>query len=212
MNWNSDRSHEMRFYDYLDQVETDRPGISLIRKRLGSFEIQGPHGKHTCLVLGPLGITLDEVLDYFPQRKISLGILKPSLRHILIQWTFSIPWALRILLSNFLLGVDDPALFFSFEDAEHTQPAPRKILEDRTIYVSRRMYATDGLPFLCDLGQARFPEEIGNRGAYIMPDVYRAPEITMHMKWDCSVDVWNIAMVVCVNASRDGFLFLTMSI
>ncbi|KAK2791356.1 hypothetical protein FQN53_004537 [Emmonsiellopsis sp. PD_33] len=164
----SERTQELRVYDRFDSIETDHPGKRLIRQLLGSFEIQGPHGRHLCLVHEPLGINLDEALEYFPQRKFSLETLKPSLRQILV----------------------------AFENAEYTRPIPRKPLKDRHIYLTRRMLPSTGLPFLCDFGEARFIDEAGTPGEDIMPDVYKAPEVMLQMKWDCKVDIWNIAMVV----------------
>ena len=29
-----------------------------------------------------------------------------------------------------------------------------------------------------------------------MPNVYRAPEVILKMRWDYKVDIWNVAMVV----------------
>lgn len=71
---------------------------------------------------------------------------------------------------------------------------PRKILEDRTIYVSRPLPISVGTPVLCDLGEAR----IGTDTQYgdIMPDIYRAPEVILGMEWDYKVDIWNVGMVV----------------
>ncbi|KAK2776347.1 hypothetical protein FQN52_003490, partial [Onygenales sp. PD_12] len=218
----SERTQELRVYDRFDSIETDHPGKRLIRQLLGSFEIQGPHGRHLCLVHEPLGINLDEALEYFPQRKFSLETLKPSLRQILVAvyflhaqagiihtgkacGYFSLPAedlrALTICMAdlqikNLLLGVRESGLFPEFENAEYTRPIPRKPLKDRHIYLTQRMLPSTGLPFLCDFGEARFIDEAGTPGEDIMPDVYKAPEVMLQMKWDCKVDIWNIAMVV----------------
>ncbi|GAQ42029.1 kinase-like protein [Aspergillus tubingensis] len=29
-----------------------------------------------------------------------------------------------------------------------------------------------------------------------MPDIYRAPEVILNMKWDNKVDIWNVGMVI----------------
>lgn len=71
---------------------------------------------------------------------------------------------------------------------------PRKVLEDRTIYLSRHLPISYGTPVLCDLGEARLG--IDQQQGDIMPDLYRAPEVILDMTWDYKVDIWNVGMVV----------------
>ena len=97
--------------------------------------------------------------------------------------------------SNLLMGIDDISVLADYERDEFEHPVPRKVIEDRTIYLSRPLPLTFGPPILCDFGEARLGEE-ENRGD-IMPDVYRAPEVILGMQWSYSVDIWNVAMVVC---------------
>ena len=55
----------------------------------------------------------------------------------------------------------------------------------------------NGLPLLSDFGEARFDEDAHDED--IMPNLYRAPEVVLKMKWDNKVDVWSSALMV-----RDG--------
>ena len=97
--------------------------------------------------------------------------------------------------TNMLLEIHDPCVFAKFEEAELTQPAPRKVLEDRTVYRSRRIPPTPKLPIITDFGEARFADKT-HRGEDIMPDIYRAPEVILGMDWNNKVDIWSLAMVV----------------
>lgn len=56
------------------------------------------------------------------------------------------------------------------------------------------MPLTKGAPSLCDLGEARFdhPSNIG----LVMPDLYRAPEAVLEIRWSYSIDLWGFAMTV----------------
>ena len=81
-----------------------------------------------------------------------------------------------------------------FEEQTSCRPAPRKVLQGRTIYTSSPFPAGDGLPLLCDLGEARFSEE--EQCEKIMPDYYRAPEVILKSNWDYKVDIWSVGMVV----------------
>ncbi|KAI2008617.1 hypothetical protein LOZ39_005583 [Ophidiomyces ophidiicola] len=205
------RDTELRVYDRFDMIETDHPGKTFLRKLFGSFYVKGKNNardgagddtSHLCLVHEPLGLSLDQVLDLYPHGKFPLEVLKPSLRQILMAVSFLHEQAMiahtDLQTTNMLIGVVNPIVFTLFERAEHEQPTPRKVLEDRVIYTTRRLLPSEGLPFLCDFGEARFTDEdgFGAAGEDIMPDVYKAPEVMLQMKWDEKVDIWNMVMVV----------------
>jgi serine/threonine protein kinase len=92
------------------------------------------------------------------------------------------------------LGIDEESILAEMEEDELSNPAPRKCLEDRTIYATRAMPLTAGEPILADLGEARLAE--GNQAGLIMPSVYRAPEVMLGMNWDSKVDIWAVGQTV----------------
>ena len=47
---------------------------------------------------------------------------------------------------------------------------------------------------LCDFGEARRGDV--ENGDDIQPEVYRAPEVILEMKWSYSVDIWNVGVMV----------------
>lgn len=138
------------------------------------------------------------------------------------RWTFSTPrhsyrfvlpasgehcnngfWGVDIQPNNILLGIKDESILSGFEEWEMETPVPRKVLQDRPIYLSRPLPISYGTPVLCDLGEARVGIE-GQHGD-IMPDLYRAPEVILNMEWDYKVDIWSVGMVVrlyCISACR----------
>lgn len=93
-----------------------------------------------------------------------------------------------------MLPAPETSYLARFEEAEVTDPSPRKILEDRTIYKSLGFFPRGGLPLLTDFGEARVGDKEHNGD--IMPNVYRAPEVMLRSSWGYKVDVWNVAMVV----------------
>ena len=97
------------------------------------------------------------------------------------------------------MGIDDASVYSKYERNEVQNPVPRKLTEDRIIYLSRPLPLTFGPPILCDLSEAWLGDK-ENKGD-IMPDIYRAPEVILGMKWDYSVDIWNVAMVVYLHLS-----------
>ena len=92
------------------------------------------------------------------------------------------------------MGVLDDSIFAKFERCELDDPCARKELVDRTIYLSRPMPFSPGVPSLSDLSEARFGEAENTED--IMPDVYRAPEVVLGMPWAYPVDIWSLGMVV----------------
>ena len=79
------------------------------------------------------------------------------------------------------------------EQDELDRPVPRKILPDRTIYLSRPIPITRGPPILCDFGAARRGKQFSGD---VMPGVYRAPEVILGMEWNSKIDIWSIGVMV----------------
>ncbi|OBT64998.1 hypothetical protein VE03_05702 [Pseudogymnoascus sp. 23342-1-I1] len=82
-------------------------------------------------------------------------------------------------------------------EAERRQPGPQNIVTDRaTIYTSRSLdYASDVVyPILTDLGMAVFGSAEYSHAIQAVP--YRAPEVILGMKWNESVDIWNLGIVI----------------
>jgi serine/threonine protein kinase len=101
--------------------------------------------------------------------------------------------------SNIMLTIADETLLTDFEQDETQNPSPTKIIDERrTIYGSRRLGLPKdslwGQPVLCDFGEARLG--LQHKGI-IQPELYRAPEVLFNMEWTTSVDIWNVAVLVC---------------
>ncbi|RAL00799.1 kinase-like protein [Aspergillus ibericus CBS 121593] len=193
------RNHELEIYNRMNAVEAHHPGKGFVRKLLDHFTIAGPHGPHVCLVHEPLGMSADALLQkYIPGKAMTLEEMKPCIRQLLICLDF-LHSAAQIVhtdlqLKNMLLPITDTKTLATLEEREVKSPSPRKVLQDRTIYLSTIYNAGgDGLPLLCDFGEARFGDVENN--ADIMPTMYRAPEVVFKESWGYKVDIWNVAMV-----------------
>lgn len=83
----------------------------------------------------------------------------------------------------------------AYEERELSDPVPRKVADDRHIYLTRNIHPpTYGRPLLCDFGEARF-----GRMTYtglIQPEQYRAPEVLLAIPWDEKVDIWSVGVMV----------------
>ena len=101
-----------------------------------------------------------------------------------------------IKTDNILQEIEDESILTDFEKAEFEHPSPRKVDGDRTIYTTRRLGfpKTAGHPVLSDFGSARFGNVVNNDD--IQPELYRAPEVILELKWSYSVDIWNVGVMV----------------
>ncbi|RDH36245.1 CMGC protein kinase [Aspergillus welwitschiae] len=183
----TDKNHELDVYERMNAIKTDHAGQALIRKLWDHFFLEGSHGRHICLVHQPLGLSVDQFLYFFPGRV--LGVV--DFLHTEAQ----------------VIHTGDPKNFSGLEDSEIEEPSPRKVLgPERTIYTSHIVVPRNGLPLPSDFGEARFSEEEHDED--IMPNLYRAPEVVLKMKWDNKVDVWSSALMawdmVCSQTLFDG--------
>lgn len=96
-----------------------------------------------------------------------------------------------------MLCSEDDLVFEDFEEAEWAEPSTRKIVGDRTVYLTRQVDIPDGTAraVLCDFGDAQFGRKpyIGE----VMPDLFRAPEIVLAIPWDEKIDTWGVGQMVC---------------
>ncbi|KAE8343402.1 hypothetical protein BDV24DRAFT_172809 [Aspergillus arachidicola] len=178
-----DHERELRIYKQINGVGTKHPGRNVICKLLDHFDIQGPHGRHVCLVHQPLGTNADVLVKMSPGHAMILDDMKPGIRQLLVALDF-LHSECHIIhtdlqLRNLLLPGPDTSYLSRFEEAEATDPSPRKVVKDRTIYKSLGFLPKGGLPHNDD----------------IMLNVYRAPEVVLRSSWGYKVDICSIAMV-----------------
>lgn len=211
---NSKNQRELPICRHINSLSSEHPGREHIRKLLDSFEIEGPHGKHTCLVYEPLGNSLGE-LSLLADGALEAHIIRQTMRPILTALQFlhaearvihtggrltpkSLDYTADLFKdlqpNNILLGIHARSILAEFEQEELREPSPRKELPDRTIYVSRPMPLAKGWPSLSDFSEARFGGS--EHTDLVMPNVYRAPEVILDMPWSYPVDRWAFAMVV----------------
>lgn len=168
---------------------------------LDSFDIEGPNGRHRCLVHPPLW---ESILD-FRHRNLDAKLPAPVIAFVLKRLFLALDFLhtechvahTDIKEANILFGTDESVLT-ALEQKELKTPGPRKELDGRTIYLSHGLDPPKdvGAPVLCDLGSAvRLDDGIEHRED-IQPNVYRAPEVILDIPWTYSVDVWNVGCMV----------------
>ncbi|KUL84813.1 hypothetical protein ZTR_07267 [Talaromyces verruculosus] len=202
-------NRELDIYTHLNSIKTPHPARRFIRKLLNHFFIAGPHGDgHVVLVHEVLGMSANELMKWLPRRAMSLSDMKPCIRQLLAVLDFlhngagvvhTVARITDLQLKNLLLPAPDEESLSRFKDKQIASLLPRKVLDDRIIYTSPFVFPpSDGLPFLCDFGEARRlpPEGSGQvLNEDIMPNPYRAPEVILKMNWDWRVDIWDVAVL-----------------
>ncbi|KAI2794585.1 hypothetical protein POX_a01184 [Penicillium oxalicum] len=191
---------EFKIYERLGKIQSTHSGQSLIRELYDSFKLQGHAGKHLCLILQSMHMTILEMMRLNP-RPFDLPLLKMTLRRLLLALDFLHTEAdiihTDLKTDNLMLSLEDNTMLADFADEEARQPSPRKVIdESRTIYQSRQFRRplrgkSIGLPILCDFGEARIGKT-HESGPFVQPNIYRAPEIIFEMAWGSAVDIWNL--------------------
>jgi serine/threonine-protein kinase SRPK3 len=82
------------------------------------------------------------------------------------------------------------------EREELESPCPRKEVDGRFIYVSRKLGIPKNLapPVLCDFGATVSGEKENVEDA--QPNLYRAPEVILGAPWGYEIDIWNAGCLV----------------
>lgn len=81
---NASRVHrELPIYKHINSLPSQHTGRDCVRNLLDSFEIDGPRGKHTCLVHEALGMNMEELRDLVPGRMFGADLIRQTLRDVL---------------------------------------------------------------------------------------------------------------------------------
>ncbi len=98
-----------------------------------------------------------------------------------------------------MVGFEDPSVIEDFARAQAYNPMARKVLDGYSVYLSHKNFGSLQSSFvllkLADFGLAQYGKNKLQRHP-IQPNHYRAPEVTLGAGWTCSVDIWNLGVLV----------------
>ncbi|TBU29016.1 kinase-like protein [Dichomitus squalens] len=175
---------ELEIMKTLRDTNPHAPGHSHICHILDNFTYEGPHGKHICLVLEPMGFS---VLDIYCGFKAEMPL-------------FLVKRISKQLLRALQYMHDDCGIV-------HTDLKPDNILtiglppesgqkkEMTQSELSRLMFK------LTDFGAANKVSKPGPQ--LIQPEKLRAPEVIIGAPWDTKADIWNLGCLVYELATGD---------
>ncbi|KAG5914186.1 hypothetical protein E4U61_006019 [Claviceps capensis] len=196
---------ELDAYMCIENSSINHPGRRAVRSLLDSFDIDGPDGRHRYLVHSPLWDSVYGFRHRNPIRRLPTPVMA------FVLWRLFLALDLLhqechtahtdIQERNILFGAGKSVLE-ALEKEDLENPCPRKEVDGRTIYLSRKLGIPKqvGDPVLCDLGSALRLGHGITRREDIQPDIYRAPEVILGIPWSYSVDIWNVGCMI-----RDAF-------
>ncbi|KAI1157405.1 kinase-like domain-containing protein [Nemania serpens] len=193
--------NELNMYKRMkERGSANHPGRNAVRELLDSFDVEGPDGRHRCLVHPPLWESVLTFLRRNPIMRLPAPVLAVFLQRLFLALDFLHRECLiihtDIKADNIMFGIEDRSVSSDFEKKELSDPSPRKVLEDRTIYTSRELSMPKkvGAPILCDFGSAVCGDEEHRED--VQPNVYRAPEVILEAPWTYKIDIWNAGCMV----------------
>lgn len=80
------KTQEVLLSEYMKSIEEIHGGERYVRRAVGSFDIDGPHGTHCCLLYEPTGIDMSEFIRRLRAAGgvLSENMLRMAVRFVLI--------------------------------------------------------------------------------------------------------------------------------
>ncbi|KAJ5545174.1 kinase domain protein [Penicillium sp. DV-2018c] len=194
---------ELRITQRITQTKSADEGQYFVRTLLDSFDLPGPHGNHICMVFEPLYQPLWMLKERFQGGVLPPDVLRMVIRMIImgLHYLHTQCHVIHTDLKsdNILMALGDYSILDAVVRNEIENPLPRKIINDRTIYLSRNDFGFHvkglGRPVITDFGLSVFGDEAPHNHP-IQPNGFRAPEVIIGASWDYSVDIWNLGALI----------------
>jgi non-specific serine/threonine protein kinase len=163
-----------------------------LREVIDRFVIEGPKGKHICIVHAPPPIDLAE---WISGDKLRLEAMKSSIRQLLIILDYlhtdcfttaricAIVMCERPPDTDYELGVDP----IRYHEANHE--ANPDLEAEKASELTTTLLPGDGVPLFID-----YPDDDAKAG--LVAKHIRAPEEILKSPWDYKVDIWSVAICV----------------
>ncbi|KXJ87522.1 kinase-like domain-containing protein [Microdochium bolleyi] len=188
-------------------------GYNYICHMLDSFEHQGPHGTHVCLVFELMGETLAGFGAWFDECEVPNIIMRRFTTHLLLALDYAHDFNVIHTVSdlkpdNIYVKFRDHSQIESAYMRDHPPPAQDRNESTYTVIPSAPLFRYYFAPgdeanfdlfdvALGDWGVSRWADsEPGLRKAVIQPVALRSPEVLIGAVWDVNTDFWNLGAVI----------------
>ncbi|KAI9728115.1 MAG: hypothetical protein M1834_007831 [Cirrosporium novae-zelandiae] len=194
---------ELDILRLIGETNPRHQGWNFVRKLLSSFNVEGPYGKHPCLVFEPLREPLWLYSTRFVDDVIPSDILKIILQMVLqgLDYLHSECHIIHTDLKpdNIMVEIEDKSILERDARDEFESPLPRKQCEDgRIIYLSRNDYGqptpATGVIQITDFDLS-VRGDIPQAGC-IQAEIYRAPEVIVNAGYTYSADIWSLGVML----------------
>ncbi|KAL3473723.1 kinase-like domain-containing protein [Aspergillus californicus] len=187
--------YEHEILEHLRDADPSHLGYPYISKLVGSFEHDGPNGRHVCLVFPVMGETFRSFGTWFPDDRVPDIIMRTFTGQLLMALDYAHDSGVihtDIKPDNIIVQLTDESLITSsYLPNTPSDPASQPL---------GRHYVRNGGSFLdCnvalgDWGVASWSDK--HLSEFIQPVALRSPEVLIGAPWDYITDLWNLGAVV----------------
>ncbi|KAL2813075.1 kinase-like domain-containing protein [Aspergillus cavernicola] len=154
------------------------PSLSFTRLATDNFELHTSSGQHYCVASKPQGRSLRTLRTSFSNAMVPKLLVRSSMRRpfFAINWPHATrnPIHTDISPQNVLTEIGDDSILKNIEDQESQDPS---------------------IPIISDSGAPLRDDDGRINQDWIMPDLYRAPEVLLQIPWTFQVDMWSVGVM-----------------
>ncbi|KAG0648290.1 Serine threonine-kinase SRPK [Hyphodiscus hymeniophilus] len=180
-------------------------GFAFVRAAFDDFVAIGPTGTaHSCLVFEAMREPLSQFQHRLVGDSVPPQLLKVYVDFILqgLDYLHSECQIIHTDLKadNIMMSFEDPSVIDEYVNAQSDHPMPRKIVNDRNIYLSHNNFGALKsywiLPKIADFGLAHRRDGEKPLRHPIQPPLYHAPEVLLGVPWSYSADIWSLGVML----------------
>ncbi|KAF5365363.1 hypothetical protein D9757_012129 [Collybiopsis confluens] len=205
------RSDELGMLQKISTAQRSHRGFEHTLTLYDSFEFQGPHGRHLCLVIEVLGHSVDYIrhLSDAGDLRLSMALTKRVTKQILcgLEYLHDVCEIVHtdIKHDNILFRLSDvntvvahaltaePSVSYS-ADTEVITPIVPVVSQPLPLSLEDTVPTAHLKAVLTDVGHSHWQDH--HFQELIQPAALRSPEVILGYPWGTSTDIWNLGCLV----------------